>query len=116
MQAIKKEVDNCVEENSNLILRAKTRKVTKDELAAKVTKRRQFVSIEKIDSGEQQKVVGGKVGFFTVGVVVDRIGVLTSKGGKTFSILKLSDLVKYNMKRVKEFYGRKFANDQEGLK
>ena len=109
-------MENCVEENSNIILRPKSRRVSKDELGAKVTKRRHFVSIEKIDSDENQKLVSGKAGYFTVGVVVDRIGVLTSKGGKTFSILKLSDLVKYNMKRVKEFYARQFPNDQEGLK
>jgi len=33
-------VDNCVEEHSNIIMRAKSRVVSKDELTAKVTKRR----------------------------------------------------------------------------
>jgi len=52
-------------------------------------------------------LVGGKgKGFFTVGVVVDRIGVLTSLKGKTFTILKISDMVKYNMTRVKEYLNR----------
>lgn len=78
------------------------------------------MSMEKIDSAEALSAAGpvggqGK-GFFTVGVVVDRIGVLNSKGGKTFSILKVSDLVKYNMARVKEHLGRQFKNDQESLK
>ena len=49
-------------------------------------------------------------------MIVDRVGVLTSKGGKTFSILKISDLVKYDMKKVREYYGRQYVNDQDGLK
>lgn len=101
-------------------MRAKSRIVSKDELTAKVTKRRQFVCIEKIDSQENMSsvgLVGGKgKGFFTVGVVVDRIGVLTSLKGKTFTILKISDMVKYNMTRVKEYLNRQFKNDPDGLK
>ena len=47
---------------------------------------------------------------------VDRIGVLTSKGGKKFSILKISDLVKYNMTKVKDHLMRQHANDPDSLK
>ena len=87
MQNIKKEVDNCVEEYSGIIIKELTRKLNKTELEAKVTKRRAFVSIEKIDSKEQLSttgLVGGKTGtgYFTIGVIVDKVGVLTSKGGK----------------------------------
>ena len=46
---------------------------------------------------------------------MDRIGVLTSKGGKTFSIIKLSNLVKYNMVKVKEHLSKIHGADQEGL-
>ena len=85
-----------------------------------MSKRRQYVGIDKIDSKENLAttgVVGGPgKGYFTVGVVVDKIGVLTSKGGKSFTILKLSDLVKYNMTRVKQHLERQYANDPEGLK
>ena len=101
-------------------MKEKTRKLSKDELDAKVTKRRQFVSIEQIDSREQLSatgLVGSKgAGFFTVGVIVDKIGVLTSKGGKRFTILRISDLVKYEMVRVKEQLTRLYGSDQEGLK
>ena len=40
MQNIKKDVDNCIEENSGILLKEMTRKLTKIELDAKVTKRR----------------------------------------------------------------------------
>ena len=49
-------------------------------------------------------------------VIVDKIGVLNSKGGKSFTILKLSDLVKYNMSRVKNHLTKLYNNDNEGLK
>mmetsp|Transcript_18862 Transcript_18862/g.25582 ORF Transcript_18862/g.25582 Transcript_18862/m.25582 type:complete len:173 (+) Transcript_18862:619-1137(+) len=62
-------------------------------------------------------IVGNKAaGFFTVGVIVDKIGVLTSKGGKKFTILKISDLVKYNMNRVKDSLLKTYASDQDGFK
>jgi len=50
MREVKKDVDNCVEEYSEILMKDKSRKLTKVELDAKVTKRRQFVSIETIDS------------------------------------------------------------------
>lgn len=84
-------------------------------------KRRQYVGFEKIDSKENLAstgLVGGQgKGYFTIGVVVDKIGVLTSKSGKKkFTILKLSDLVKYNMIRVKQHLEQQYAKDPEGLK
>ena len=61
-----------------------------------MTKRRQFLSIEALDKPENLAntgLVGNKTSaFFTVGVIVDKVGVLTSKGGKNFTILKISDL------------------------
>ena len=86
----------------------------------KVTHRRKFVSLEKIDSAEMTSstgLVGGAgKGIFTVGVIVDRIGVLNSKAGKKFSILKLSNLVKYNVVKVKEHLARVLKNDEDGQK
>ena len=49
-QEIKKEVDNSVEEYSKILLKEKSRKVSKDELDVKVSKRRQFIGLETIDS------------------------------------------------------------------
>ena len=64
-----------------------------------------------------QGLVGSKgAGFFTVAVIVDKIGVLTSKSGKKFTILVLSDLVKYDLNRVKKHLTQEYGKDQEGLK
>lgn len=61
--------------------------------------------------------MGGKAqGFFTVGVIVDKIGVLTSQKGKKFTILKLSDLTKYDMNRVKSHLAKEYTKDEESLK
>ena len=40
--------------------------------------------------------------FFTVGVVVDVVGPYKSKSGKQFSIFKISDLVKYDLTKVRK--------------
>ena len=51
-------------------------------------------------------------GFFTVGVIVDKSRVLESaKTGKKFIILKLSDLVKYDMGKVRQKVSQEFKND-----
>ena len=41
---------------------------------------------------------------------------MTSKGGKKFTILKLSNLVKYNMTRVRAHLESQYRDDKEGLK
>ena len=100
-------------------MRDGSRKLSKDELQAKVTLRRQYISLDKIDTKENTSstgLIGSSKGYFTVGVIVDKIGVLTSKGGKKFTIVKLSDLVKYNMARVKQHLERVHTGDAEGLK
>ena len=56
-------------------------------------------------------------GFFTVGIVVDKIGVLTSKSnGKPFTIIKLSDIVKYDMAKVKSHIATQHKNDEKECK
>lgn len=40
-------------------------------------------------------------GFFTIGVVTDKSQVITGKTGKKFSILKISDLTKYDLNKLK---------------
>jgi hypothetical protein len=35
--------------------------------------------------------------FFTIGVVVELAGPFTAKSGKSFSVMKLSDLIKYDL-------------------
>lgn len=80
----------------------------------KATNRRQFAALGKLDhpSGPAHQ---GK-GFFTVGVVVDKIGVLTSKSGKNYTVLKLSDLVKHDVAKMKAMLGMTFGKDLEGYK
>ena len=65
------------------------------------TSAREFISIEILD----QTITGaGHVrAFFTIGVIVDVSGPIIAKSGKKFSIMKISDLVKYDMSKVKKF-------------
>jgi len=79
---------------------------------------RQFVDFERLDSAAVVKEIqaSGKFAFFTVGVVVDKVGVLTSKSGKSFSILKLSDLVKYDQVKVRKFLEDEYKGDPAGFK
>jgi hypothetical protein len=46
-------------------------------------------------------------GIYTIGVVVDRSGVLASKNGKKFMSFKLSDLQKYDMAKVRKSFASK---------
>ena len=55
-------------------------------------------------------------GFYTIGIVVDKIGVLTSKNGKSFTILKLSDIVKYDLNKVKAHLAKEFSGDDVAMK
>jgi len=46
LKEIRKEVDICEEEYSKVLIKDQTRKLTKEELDAKVTNRRKFVSLD----------------------------------------------------------------------
>ncbi len=89
---------------SSILLREGSRKIKQDSLEAK-TNRRTFIPFDQLDSKEQLSSTGlvenGK-GFFIIAVVVDSSRVLESKNGKKFVILKLSDIVKYNMEKVRQ--------------
>jgi hypothetical protein len=61
------------------------------------TSARDFIPIEKLD----QITIHGRA-FFTIGVIVEVVGPYKSKTGKQFSIVKLSDLVKYDLAKVKK--------------
>ena len=56
--------------------------------------------MEKLDQPESASLFNK--GFFTVGVVVDKLGVRTSKSGKNFCLFKISDLEKYEMTSVRK--------------
>ena len=104
MRRLEKEATECVETYSQIILREGSRKIKQDELDVKVN-RRKFVQFEQLDSKEQLDaggLVSSQKGLFTIAVVVDKSRVLESKSGKKFIILKLSDLVKYDMPKVRQ--------------
>ena len=62
--------------------------------------------------------IGGVKAFFTIGVVVDVSGPFQSKSGKQFSTLKLSDLVKYDLNKVRKLLETiaksQYSGNQEG--
>jgi hypothetical protein len=91
------------EKNSGILLRKGTRVATEDELRAK-TNGRPFVEIERVDEHELRHKFSASLqsqGFFTTGVVCDVAPPMSSKNGKKFSIMKLTDLVKYDLNLVK---------------
>ena len=113
MRKLEKEATECVETYSQIILREGSRKVKQDELDVKVN-RRTFVQFDQLDSKEQLSstgLVSSQKGFFTIAVMVDKSRVLESKHGKKFIILKLSDLVKYDMSKVRQLIEKEFKND-----
>jgi hypothetical protein len=87
-----------IEEYTGLILRQGSRKMTHDQVISHSNKRT-FIPIEDLDSPESSFSI--TKGFFTIGIVVDKSGVKTSKKGSDFCIFKLSDLQKYDMNKVK---------------
>ncbi len=80
------------------------------------TAAREFIPIEKLDQTMPQ--IGGVKAFFTIGVVVDVSGPFQSKSGKQFSTLKLSDLVKYDLNKVRKLLETiaksQYSGNQEG--
>ena len=87
-----KSVVDDLDDESGLILRAKSRVLKKDALE-KAVGGRQYVKLENL--GE---ATGG---LYTIGVVVDKSGVIQSKGGKKFMSLKLSDCEKCDIGKLR---------------
>jgi len=90
--------------NSGIILRSQSRVATEDEVRLKANGR-VFVPIEEVDRHDvrlKYSVNLQSQGFFTTGVLCDVAPPMTSKNGKKFSILKLTDLVKYDLNKVKQ--------------
>ena len=113
-QRLEQEANECEETYSQILMREGSRKIKQDQLQAKLA-RRKYIQFDELDSKEQLAPTGtvatGK-GFFTVGVIVDKSRVLESaKTGKKFIILKLSDLVKYDMGKVRQKVSQEFKND-----
>ena len=79
------------EEVSRLVMRPGSRKLQTDEVR-KAVGGRLFCPLDALNSAG---------GIYTVGVVVERSGVLSSKSGKRFMSFKVSDLEKYDMQKVR---------------
>lgn len=102
-QLLEKSVKNSIDKRSGILLRENTRTLTEDEIQGKVGSR-EFISIEKIDRKDMRDknaVINQVNGFFTIGVVTEKSPIIVSKTGKKFSILKISDLTKYDLNKLK---------------
>ena len=53
-----------------------------------------FVTRSKYQNSHSQ-------GFYTIGVLTDASPLMTSRNGKKFGIFKITDLVKYDLNKVK---------------
>lgn len=71
--------------------------------------RREFLPIENLD-GPNQDALFNK-GFFTVGTIVDKLPIRTSKSGKPFSIFRISDIQKFDMTKVKQHLEKTYRKD-----
>jgi hypothetical protein len=70
------------------------------------TSAREFVPLETLDQTITHQ--GGIKAFFTVGVVIEVSGPIKAKTGKEFSIMKLSDLVKYDISKARLVIQKKY--------
>jgi len=85
------------EKYSGLLL--KKRLLSEDDIDIH-TSAREFIPIETLD--QTITAVGNICAFFTIGVIVEVSGTIKAKSGKQFSVMKLSDLVKYDLSKVRK--------------
>ena len=114
-QLLEKSVKNSIDKRSGILLRENTRTLTEDEIQGKVGSR-EFISIEKIDRKDMRDknaVINQVNGFFTIGVVTEKSPIIVSKTGKKFSILKISDLTKYDLNKLKSTLDQGAQNAEE---
>ena len=60
-------------------------------------KTRQFMPIEQLEQLVDKAGLASSKSFFTVGVIVENSKPIVSKSGKQFSVMKVSDMYKYDM-------------------
>ena len=97
---------NNRDQNSGILIRKGTRCETEDDLRAHAGER-VFQPISTIDHYEvrqKNRQQNQTVGCYTIGVLTDVSPVQTSKKGTKFCIMKLSDLNKYDLNKVKPTY------------
>jgi hypothetical protein len=87
---------------SGIVLRKGTRVLTEDEIKG-TAGGRAFVDVMNMDMFETRREHAKTAqthGFYTIGVVSDITPPISGKSGKKFTILKLTDLVKYDLTKV----------------
>ena len=92
------------DEKSGILMRKDTRILTEDEIMGKVGSR-DFVAIEEMDEINMRLKYHSQLahqGMYTIGVLTESTPIIISKRGKKFCIFKISDLVKYDLNRVKD--------------
>jgi hypothetical protein len=94
-------------------LKSGSRRITDDSLTAQ-SNRREFLPLEELDSSESVPMFSK--GFFTIGVIVEKTGVTTTKSGKDICRFRVSDLQKYDMSKVKPALVSQFKQDALGMK
>ena len=99
----------ALDKRSGLLIRAGTRVATEDEISG-AAGRRKFFEIEKFDSKIVRDFLsknGQSQGAYTIGVLVDKSALKTAKSGNFFANIKLSDLAKYDINKVKTHLEKK---------
>lgn len=69
-----------------------------------------------MDSTVDKTGLSSAKAFFTIGVVVEMSRPITSRNGKQFAIMKLSNLVKYDTHKVKKHLAEEYKEDKDAYK
>jgi hypothetical protein len=99
-QNIVTEAVQCMEKSTGLILRPGSRMIKEDDLDI-ATRNREFIPIERIDTIIEQNGFASTHAFFTIGVLIESSGLIKTKNGKALKVLKYSDMIKYDILKVK---------------
>lgn len=62
---------------------------------------RSFIPLEEMDSTVDKTGISNVKAYFTIGVIVELSRPITSKSGKMFLVMKLTDLVKHDISKAK---------------
>ena len=67
------------------------------------------MALEKLDSTIMGSVLQA---YYTLGVVVEISALRQSRNGKAYAFMKITDLAKYDMVRVKRMLDQRFKDDE----
>lgn len=94
---------SAIDSHSGIIIRKGTRTITEDEIKVAAGSRHfiDVMSMDMFESRSEQAKLQQSQGFFTIGVVTESSPPIAGKSGKQFSIMKITDLIKYDMNKVR---------------